>query len=58
VLPFEDLSPQKDQKYFCDGLAEELINALTHVKGLDVVAGIHPFHSKTKTWTSAKFLGL
>jgi serine/threonine protein kinase/tetratricopeptide (TPR) repeat protein len=46
VLPFEDLSPQKDQEYFCDGLAEELINALTHVKGLDVVARYSSFSFK------------
>jgi len=48
VLPFEDLSPQKDQEYFCDGLAEELINALTHVKGLDVVARYSSFSFKDK----------
>ena len=28
VLPFADMSPQKDQDYFCEGLAEELIEAL------------------------------
>jgi len=33
VLPFADLSPEKDQEYFCDGLSEELINALTKIKG-------------------------
>jgi len=38
VLPFEDMSPQKDQEYFCDGIAEELINALSHIKDLHVVA--------------------
>jgi len=49
VLPFEDLSPQKDQEYFCDGLAEELINALTHIKGLDVVARYSAFSFKDKS---------
>ncbi|MCC7257758.1 MAG: winged helix-turn-helix domain-containing protein [Gammaproteobacteria bacterium] len=29
VLPFADMSPQRDQEYFCDGMAEEIINALT-----------------------------
>jgi len=48
VLPFEDLSPQKDQEYFCDGLAEELINSLTHIKGLDVVARFSAFSFKGK----------
>ncbi len=48
VLPFEDLSPQKDQEYFCDGLAEELINGLTHIKGLVVVARFSAFSFKGK----------
>lgn len=38
VLPFDDLSPQKDQEYFCNGLAESLINALSKIKGLRVPA--------------------
>ena len=38
VLPFKDLSAEQDQDYFCDGLAEELIDALTHVDGLRVAA--------------------
>ena len=38
VLPFEDMSPQKDQEYFCDGITEELINALTHIESLKVIA--------------------
>jgi adenylate cyclase len=38
VLPFMDMSPQRDQDYFCEGIAEELIDALTHVDGLRVVA--------------------
>jgi adenylate cyclase len=38
VLPFVDLSPGRDQDYFCDGLAEELIDALTQVDGLRVAA--------------------
>ena len=38
VLPFMDMSPNRDQDYFCEGLAEELIDALTHVDGLRVAA--------------------
>jgi TolB-like protein/Tfp pilus assembly protein PilF len=38
VLPFADLSPAADHAYLCDGIAEELINALTQVDGLRVVA--------------------
>ncbi len=32
VLPFVDMSPQKDQEYFCDGMTEELINRLSNIK--------------------------
>jgi len=46
VLPFVDMSPQKDQEYFCDGLAEELINALTHIKTLRVAARTSAFSFK------------
>jgi serine/threonine protein kinase/tetratricopeptide (TPR) repeat protein len=38
VLPFADLSPQKDQEYFCDGMANSIINALSNMKGLSVRA--------------------
>jgi serine/threonine protein kinase/tetratricopeptide (TPR) repeat protein len=38
VLPFADLSPQKDQEYFCDGMANAIINALSNIKGLSVRA--------------------
>jgi serine/threonine-protein kinase len=48
VLPFVDMSPQKDQEYFCDGIAEELINALTHIRDLRVVARTSAFAFKGK----------
>jgi len=48
VLPFKDFSPQRDQDYFCEGLAEELINALTQVKGLNVAARTSSFSFKGK----------
>lgn len=38
VLPFTDLSPHRDQTYFCDGIAEELINSLTRIEELRVVS--------------------
>jgi adenylate cyclase len=38
VLPFADMSPSRDQDYLCEGVAEEIINALTHVDGLRVAA--------------------
>jgi serine/threonine-protein kinase len=46
VLPFEDMSPNRDQEYFCDGIAEELINVLTHVGDLRVIARTSAFAFK------------
>jgi TolB-like protein/class 3 adenylate cyclase/Tfp pilus assembly protein PilF len=48
VLPFVDMSPDKDQEYFCDGMAEEIINALSHLSGLQVVARTSAFSFKDK----------
>ncbi|UCD57558.1 MAG: tetratricopeptide repeat protein, partial [Candidatus Hydrogenedentota bacterium] len=45
---FVDMSPGKDQEYFCDGIAEELINALTQVKDLRVVARTSAFQFREK----------
>jgi serine/threonine protein kinase/Tfp pilus assembly protein PilF len=47
VLPFADMSPEKDQEYFAEGIAEELINALAHVQGLRVVARTSAFALKS-----------
>lgn len=38
VLPFMDLSPNKDQDYFCYGVAEAILNALTRIPDLHVAA--------------------
>ncbi len=38
VLPFADLSPEGDQAYFCEGVAEEIINTLSRVEGLKVAS--------------------
>jgi len=43
VLPFADMSPDRDQDYLCEGLAEELINALTHIDGLRVASRTSSF---------------
>ena len=48
VLPFADMSPSHDQEYLCEGLAEELINALTHVDGLRVAARTASFQFRGK----------
>jgi TolB-like protein/Tfp pilus assembly protein PilF len=46
VLPFLDLSPQKDSEYFSDGLTEEIIDALSRVPNLRVVARTSAFAFK------------
>jgi len=46
VLPFVDLSPELDQGYFSDGLAEELLNLLARVPGLHVTARTSSFSFK------------
>ncbi len=48
VLPFLDLSPQKDQEYFSDGLTEEIIDALSRVPNLRVVSRTSAFAFKGK----------
>ncbi len=46
VLAFADLSPGKDQEYFSDGMAEEILNALVKVKGLKVAGRTASFYYK------------
>jgi adenylate cyclase len=46
VLPFADLSPTGDQQYFSDGIAEEILNALTRVEGLAVASRTSAFQFK------------
>ncbi len=48
VLPFLDHSSNGDQEYFCDGMTEELINALTKVRGLHVAAWRSALHIRGK----------
>lgn len=49
VLPFADHSPNRDQEYFCDGMTEELINALTKLDGLHVSAWTSALRLRGKT---------
>ncbi|OFW30099.1 MAG: hypothetical protein A3H97_24310 [Acidobacteria bacterium RIFCSPLOWO2_02_FULL_65_29] len=46
VLPFMDMSAQKDQDYLCDGIAEEIMSALGHAHGMRVVARSSSFQFK------------
>ncbi len=49
VLPFVDMSAEKNQEYFSDGLAEELLNDLARIQGLRVAARTSSFQFKGKT---------
>ncbi|HEY0657910.1 MAG TPA: protein kinase, partial [Pyrinomonadaceae bacterium] len=48
VLPFSNLSNDVDNEYFCDGLAEELLNALSKIEDLKVAARTSAFSFKNK----------
>ncbi|MEE9500434.1 MAG: protein kinase, partial [Candidatus Aminicenantaceae bacterium] len=48
VLPFKNMSADPEQEFFCDGLAEELINAFTQIRDLRVVARTSAFSFKGK----------
>ena len=46
VMPFSDLSAAKDQEYFSDGIAEEIINLLSRIRNLRVIARSSAFSFK------------
>ena len=49
VLPFVDMSPERDQDYFCEGMADELINSLASLPGLQVASRTSSFRFKSPT---------
>ncbi len=49
VLPFADLSREQDQQYFCEGVAEEIIHALSRLRGLRVVSRTSSFRFRGET---------
>jgi len=49
VLPFADMSPERENGYFTDGMAEEIINALTTIKALRVASRTSSFAFKGTT---------
>lgn len=48
VLPFVNMSADVDNDYFCDGMTEEIINALTKINGLKVTSRTSSFYFKNK----------
>ncbi len=53
ILPFSDMSEAGDQDYFCDGLAEEILNALAKVRGLHVASRTASFRFRDGSATPA-----
>src|SRR5262249_25423892 len=54
VLPFVNMSKDAENEYFADGLAEELLNVLAKIRGLQVAARSSSFHFKGKDVTIAE----
>ena len=46
VLSFDDMSPEKDQEYLCDGIAEEILNRLAQIQNLRVASRTSSFRFK------------
>jgi adenylate cyclase len=49
VLPFADLSPEGDQQYFADGIAEEILNVLSRIAALSVTSRTSAFAFKSQS---------
>jgi len=58
VLPFVDMSPEADQEYFCDGVAEELIHVLSGVPGLRVASRTSAFRFKGRAGDLGEIRGV
>ncbi|RYG37311.1 MAG: hypothetical protein EON93_03820 [Burkholderiales bacterium] len=59
VLPFEDLSPARDQGYFADGVSEEILNVLMSVDGLTTSSRTSSFAYRNRTdLTAPQIAGL
>jgi len=48
VLPFANMSSDKEQDYFCYGITEDILNDLTHIEGIQVVSRTSSFAFKDK----------
>ena len=51
VLPFKNLSPEKESEYFAEGLTDELIRNLSIIEGLEVRSRTSSFTFKDKPYT-------
>jgi len=58
MLPFDDLSPEKDQEYFVLGLSEEILNSLAQIPNLTVIAKTSSFSFKGKDKTIQEIAGV
>jgi eukaryotic-like serine/threonine-protein kinase len=54
VLPFDDMSPAKDQGFLCDGIAEEVLRPLSRIPDLYVTSRTSASSSSTRRWTCAR----
>ena len=54
VLPFANMSADPEQEYFCEGIAEEIINALTTLDGLHVASRTSAFQAKARDFEMAE----
>jgi len=61
VLPLKDYSPEKDQAFFCNGIAEEIVTALSQIPELRIVSGTRAFalqEKQTDIREAGKVLGV
>src|SRR5205807_126002 len=54
VLPFSNLSAERDNDYFADGLTEEILSALSAVPGLRIIARTSTFATREKELSLAQ----
>lgn len=54
VLPFDNMSADPEQEYFCEGMAEEIINALAALDGLRVASRTSAFQAKARDFEMAE----
>ena len=57
VLPFTDMSPAKDQEYLCEGMAEEIMNALVRIQGIRVASRTSAFRARREGRALADIAG-